>query len=366
MSFNYDDDGPMKIIVRGVTLLDYTPGGPDFRPDLFSLINPGADPAYRDEFDIWAKVDIGGHDEIHGETGDDTAYAGGGRDRIFGDADDDDIIGGWGNDWVSGGTGQDGVIGDDGRIFTSRNTAGLIANFSEPLYGINFLLAADPDPQHPQIIHGNVIDEFVYTPGQVQTATLNPNHALNKAIDTTPYNLRPNAQGADDPLFDPIFGDDMIFGGLDADFLHGASGDDAIAGGEALTESYALRFDADGNVVGLVRTDFTRPWNPGDILHFGADTDPWNAPKPVQSRLGEFLLYDEYDPRRIIQFNASGGVWKSGSAAAYPFQYFLNLTSDEGPTENGPIAYAPNGTPTAFAARNTDGDDVIFGDLGND
>ena len=28
-----------KIVVRGVTLLDYTPGGPDFRPDLFNLTN---------------------------------------------------------------------------------------------------------------------------------------------------------------------------------------------------------------------------------------------------------------------------------------------------------------------------------------
>jgi Ca2+-binding RTX toxin-like protein len=364
LTFNYDNYGPLKIIVRGVTLLDYTAGGPDFRPELFALVNPGANPAFRDEFGIWAQADIGGHDEIHGETGDDTVYTGGGQDRIFGDADDDDLIGGWGNDWISGGTGQDGVIGDDGRIFTSRNTAGDISQFSEPLYGIKYLLANDPDPQHPQIIHGNVIDEFIYTPGQVQTATINPNQALNKAVDITPYNLHPNSMGGDDPLYDPIFADDMIFGGLGADFLHGASGDDAIGGGEALSESYTQLFDEDGNVVGLVRTDFSRPWNPGDILHFGADTDPWNAPKPAQSRLGEFFLYDEYDPRRVILFNAAGQVWKSG--AQYAYQYFLNLTSNEGPTENGPIAYAPNGTPTVLAERNTDGDDVIFGDLGND
>ncbi|HET9217470.1 MAG TPA: Calx-beta domain-containing protein, partial [Terriglobia bacterium] len=362
--FNYDNYGALKLIVRGVTLLDYTPGGPDFRPDLFSLL--AAAPGMRPEFGIWAKNDIGGHDEIHSETGDDTVYGGGGQDRMFGDADDDDLIGGWGNDWISGGTGQDGVLGDDGRIFTSRNTAGDIAQYSEPLYGINFLLGADPDPQHPQIIHGNVIDEFIYTPGQVQTATINKNQALNKAVDITPYNLRPNLEGADDPLFDPIFADDMIFGGLGADFLHGASGDDAIGGGEARGESYTQRFDDVGAVNGLVRTDFNRPWNPGDILHFGADTDPWNAPKPLQSRLGEFLLYDEYDPRRIILFDASGAVWKSGSSATFDKQYFLNLTSNEGPEENGAVAFASNGTPTAFANRNTDGDDAIFGDLGND
>ena len=40
VTFNYDNYGPTKIVVRGVTLLDYTPGGPDFRPDLFSLTSP--------------------------------------------------------------------------------------------------------------------------------------------------------------------------------------------------------------------------------------------------------------------------------------------------------------------------------------
>ncbi|KKK60239.1 hypothetical protein LCGC14_3026350, partial [marine sediment metagenome] len=278
LSFNYDNYGVERIIVRGVELVDYTEGGPDFRPDLFSQEDP-ADPDFRDEFDLWARYDIGGHDEVHGGSGDDFIYLMGGHDRAFGDAEDDDIIGGWGNDWVSGGTGQDAVIGDDGRIFTSRNTAGDITDFSEPLYAINFLLAEDPEPRRPQIIHGNVISEFVYTPGRVQMAILNVNHALDKTVDITPYNLTPNADGGDDPLFDANVSDDIIFGGLDDDFLHGASGDDAIGGGEALEESYAPRFDGNGELVGIVRTDFTRPWNPGDVLRFGDDTDPWNAPK---------------------------------------------------------------------------------------
>ena len=49
--------------------------------------------------------DIGGDDEIHGESGDDTAYTGCGNDVVYGDAQDDDLIGGWGDDWISGGTG---------------------------------------------------------------------------------------------------------------------------------------------------------------------------------------------------------------------------------------------------------------------
>src|SRR5215203_5339416 len=71
VTFNYDDYGPMKMVVRGIILLDYTPGGPDFRPDLFG--------SGRSEFGLLAQVDIGGHDEVHAETGDDTVYAAGGN-----------------------------------------------------------------------------------------------------------------------------------------------------------------------------------------------------------------------------------------------------------------------------------------------
>jgi len=49
---------------------------------------------------IWTRHDIGGNDEVHGETGDDFIYVGGGSDIAFGDADSDDIIGGWGSDWA--------------------------------------------------------------------------------------------------------------------------------------------------------------------------------------------------------------------------------------------------------------------------
>ena len=362
VTFNYDNYGPVKLVVRGVSHLDYTPGGPDFRPDLFGASANG----FYFVNGLPTRYDLGGRDEVHGEAGDDTAYLGAGHDIAFGDGQDDDIVGGWGNDWISGGTGQDGVIGDDGRIFTSRNTAGNAAQFAEPLFGINFLLATDPNTKFS---NGNVINEFIYTPGQVQTSTINVAGALNKSVDITPFNLRPNAAGGDDPLFDANSVDDVIFGGLGDDFLHGASGDDAIAGGEALELSYLQLYGANAAVIGLVRTDFSRPWNPGDILHFGADTNAWHSNNHVASRLGEFLLYDEYDPRRTIMFNADGTVWKTGPAPevnGYTMPYFLNQLSDEGPLVNGAVAFAPNGTPIAFADASNDGADVIFGDLGND
>ncbi len=217
LTYNYDIyAGGQKIVVRGVSLLDYTPGGPDFVPGDFYLptgeIGEVLPDDMRKEFGLYARNDIGGHDEVHGETGDDTIYLGGGADIAFGDAEDDDIIGGWGADFISGGTGEDGVIGDDGRIFTSRNSA----TYGENLFGVQALLASDPDTRTSQ---GNVLNEFIYTPGQVQTETINIGGELKKSVDITPYLLVPLGEvSTSDPLTvqldAPLFADDIIFGGL--------------------------------------------------------------------------------------------------------------------------------------------------------
>ena len=76
--------------------------------------------------------------------------------------------------------------------------------------------------------NGNVLNEFIYTPGQVQTATINVAGALNKAVDLTPFNLDPRHDQT--ARSTPNGYDDIIFGGLGNDFLHGGSGDDAIVG----------------------------------------------------------------------------------------------------------------------------------------
>ena len=91
-TFIYDNYGTAKIVVRAARLLDYTPGGPAFNKPL-------------------ADTDIGGNDEIHGESGDDFAYGEKGSDILFGEGQDDDLIGNYGNDWISGGTGGDGILG---------------------------------------------------------------------------------------------------------------------------------------------------------------------------------------------------------------------------------------------------------------
>jgi len=399
VTYSYDNYGGEKIVVRGIRLLDYTAGGPDFKPGDFFVPGvssgvPAADmrPMFSLDCDpthgIWARYDIGGNDEIHGETGDDFVYGQGGNDIAFGDADDDDLIGGWGHDWISGGTGQDGILGDDGRIFTSRNAGiGVVGQYSESLYGVEALLDRDPDTRTSQ---GNVLNELIHTPGNVQSELININGALKKSVDLTPYNptgflvLGGNPQ---DSVH--LFADDIVFGGLGVDFLHGGVGDDAISGAEAATESYAPRIagsmmDQNGqqrDILGLVRTDFSRPYNPahGNILLFGADTNAWNDPKPVQNRLGEFYLYNEYDPRRVILFDEVNGqtvVWNgpvdpnTGGLPGGLKQYFLNAVSNEGVSQLGYVAFKPDGQTPDYSVpqeyRQSDGDDMIFGDHGND
>jgi hypothetical protein len=176
------------------------------------------------------------------------------------------------------------------------------------------------------------------------------------------------------PLYDANNSDDVIYGGWDNDFLHGAAGDDAMLGGEAPAGAYSQRYDAEGNLVGIVRSDWDRPYNPGNLLNFGADFDPWHSNQHNAGRLGEFALYDEYDPRRTILLKDDGTASKDNSPQN---NWFLNFASgpydptdlipDEGrDSGEGPILIAPNGTVLATGHVATDGNDVMYGDLGND
>ncbi|TRD17848.1 hypothetical protein [Palleronia caenipelagi] len=412
-----------RIIVRGVTLLDYTPGGPDMQTALFdkdtpidvdrnALLDPGADDLWRNTYGFWLQVDIGGNDEIHGEQDDDVIYVGGGNDIAFGDASDDDIIGGWGNDWISGRTGIDGIIGDDGQIFTSRNTGlssdGAVSlkgnthsygnyttEYAESLYGVFSLLNNDPDTRTSQ---GNVLNEVIYTPGYVQQTTINIEGELVKSVDLTPFD---NVEGAilvpvssaDPTNHNPQHADDIIFGGLGDDFIHGGGGDDAITGGEALDEAYApmvvgtyFEEGIEKDALMLVRSDFSRPWNSGDVLMFG-DGDPhWNEPKPVQERTGEFYLYDEYDSPLVILFHDKevdtdgdgisdttvSVVWQGEVPIDDPSlrHWILNQADDEGDLVESYVDFTPNGSAPAdgavLVAVQSDGNDAIFGDMGND
>src|SRR5439155_266210 len=134
----------------------------------------------------------------------------------------------------------------------------------------------------PKNINGNALDEFIYTPGHVQQATINVSGELKKQVDLTPFDSDVDTSVTLRFSY-PSYADDIMFGGLDSDFLHGGAGDDATSG--------ALEHDM---TIGL----------------------KW-----------------------ILDFNQAEGV---------PF--------DGGVTDKG-LAYGP---------VHSDGNDVMFGDLGND
>jgi Ca2+-binding RTX toxin-like protein len=312
LTFNYDigvdfdgtDRGGLRVVVRGNEWIgDDETGAQDYTPG-------GAD------YDAPNTVNnLGAADEIHGEAGDDVIYGMVGDDVLFGDGQDDDLYGGYGHDWISGGTGQDGVLGDDGRIYTSRNSTE-----GESLYGVAGFTAAE-------------LNLEISTPGGFQQAVLNVEGALKKTVNLTPFNVAGPADvasmGDDVVLYDAQYANDIIFGGWGSDFLHGGSGDDAISGAEALPQYFA------------------KPFNPGDYLAWGE----------VAGREVEFAAYDENDPKSKVYVtpNADGVLVFSQTGD----EFILNFNHLEGPQDL--YADGVNYDPVA-----TDGDDIIFGDLGND
>ncbi|HEX4999276.1 MAG TPA: LEPR-XLL domain-containing protein, partial [Terriglobia bacterium] len=148
-------------------------------------------------------------------------------------------------------------------------------------------------------------ESHISVPGNAQEADINVTGQLKKSADLTPFSQDPNWVSAGDEFggVSPHTSDDIIYGGLGNDWLHGGSGDDAISGAEALAGFYAA------------------PVNAGNVLGYNAAT-------------GLFAAYDPNAPMKQIA------------------GFLLNFDKDEGPA--------------AGANTQTDGDDRIFGDLGND
>ncbi|TDG15222.1 LEPR-XLL domain-containing protein [Seongchinamella unica] len=268
--FNYDAEdserGDLRIVVRGMTRLDYDP-------------------------DVAAN-NRGDADTIWGESGDDFIHAMFGADVAYGDAENDDIFGEQGTDWLSGGTGEDAILGDTGLIATSRNSV----DYGESLYGIAALGNRD-------------LDQYIDTPGDIQQSVINLSDALKRTVDLTPFEVGE---------------DDIIYGGLGDDSLHGGAGDDAISGAEAM-EDVAAQVGATDYLSG-----YSTPDNPGGVLGF----DPASE---------EFALYDEFHPLTKIMVATGDG----------DKEFLLNFE-----------AFTDDNDPVGTMVH--DGNDVIFGDLGND
>jgi Ca2+-binding RTX toxin-like protein len=164
----------------------------------------------------------------------------------------------------------------------------------------------------------------------------------------------------------PHNSDDLLYGGLGNDWLHGGSGDDAMSGAEALPESYTQVTDpTTGVLTGKARSDYAHPFNPIDALRFNPiDVGGWHFDKTRRS--GEFALYDEYDPLRKVQLDASGNLWKS-AAQGQAYEFFLNFNAGEGVfVPSGSIPKNTGNGVDNYPSANNDGNDRIFGDTGND
>src|SRR5205814_2228102 len=153
------------------------------------------------------------------------------------------------------------------------------------LYGIVALKDTDGDLKDT---NGDVLNEFIYTPGSIQTAFINVPDELKKTVDITPFSMEVNWHGSADEYgiagkqgngtggvgVQPAhYNDDIIFGGLGSDWLHGGSGDDAISGAEALSLAAAGTPSATqpasvNGIAGVVAVDnlvisgWLRPYNP--------------------------------------------------------------------------------------------------------
>ncbi len=230
-----------------------------------------------------------------------------GDDFIYGMVGSDILFGEGQDDDIIGGYGNDwisGGSGDDGVLGDDgRIYTSRNSNAGELLYGIAGFA-------------NNEMDKYIYTPGKIQQSTINVSGVLKKTVNLTPFKLGdPNDLDYSHKTFDPEYADDIIYGGWGNDFIHGGDGDDAISGAEALAEFYDV------------------PSNPGDVLGFNYAT-------------GEFADYDEYDPwRKIVGF-------------------LLNFDSDDKNADNYQPTDPYHGK--EYDPVMTDGDDVIFGDLGND
>jgi Ca2+-binding RTX toxin-like protein/outer membrane protein OmpA-like peptidoglycan-associated protein len=308
LNFNYDDAYGIQIVPRALELKDYTPGGPDRYP---------------------LSVDIGAADEIHGESGDDQIYGMTGNDVLFGEGEDDVLIAGWGDDWISGGSGDDGILGDDGRLAISRNST-----VGEPLYGVAGIPAAQ-------------LNTVVSAMNDIQFGIINVEGLLKYTADLSPDNLDPRAvNDTASTFYRPQRADDIIYGGWGHDAIHGGAGDDAVSGAEAMQVSYTNNYDMNGVKLNgaAIRSDYLHPFNPGNVLGYNPTTT-------------KFALFDATSAltvlRKTLLNPATGALVASGGV-----EWLLNFASNEGPLDDH-WSSAPN-------KKQTDGDDHIFGDLGND
>jgi Ca2+-binding RTX toxin-like protein len=292
---------PLRIVVRGVRLHDYSPFGDDF----YVSNNPTSPAAYAVVTnDPRRNTNIGKGDRLWGESGDDEVHGETGADTIFGGADDDRLHGESGGDWFSGGTGTDGIVGDDGLLLTSRG------GYAEPLHDMAATTQVTINP-----------DVTVTADAHI---TVNITFAIIYTADLEPFFVGNH---------------DIAYGGLGNDFIHGGAGDDALSGAEALPFYYD---DGRHDPLGVLDR-LAAHYTPGNVLGYDpattlfryySQTDPWRklvlrnpngTPLMIDGKMVDFLLnfesqqtFDATTPAPVVDdgrdaiFGDVGNDWMVG------------------------------------------------------
>ncbi len=386
LKFNYDNytaSLPLAqqawIVVRGVSLLDYTPGGPDLAnqpgPLVSGDIGGNTVPANAAAGITTGTLQRGS--EIHAEAGDAFIYGGPADDVIFGGGQNDTIITGYGDNWVSGGRGDACIIGGGGRCFASRDSS----SYGEPLYGIDKIPAGQ-------------ISELITTPGNVQQAVINQQNAIKYTSLLYPYNWDPTSSGGTLPTFStgckqnqlcphyqPRFGHNIIYGGWGGGVIHGGPGQSALSGSEApgalhgtvFETAYTNNYNLNGDQLNAapIQSDWYHPFNPGNPMGWvplGANLHG-NAGRATQ--IGKAVYFNTEDPRRKIMLNGDGTncIWAAGSTwQSCAFNWFLNFdpTDPALPLDTKWFQGTTCSNGAQCPSDPVTGDKAIFGDLGND
>ena len=228
-----------------------------------------------------------------------------------------------------------------------------------------------------------MINEYIYTPGQVQTATINiagraQDGGRQDAVQPDARRSVPTTRSTT-----PTTPTTSSSAAGTTTSCTAASATTRCRAREALETSYvqtttttAARQQTATASSASCETDFNHPWNPGDILHFGADTERL-ALRTITSRPPRrvpALQRVRPAPRDRVQHTARCGAHRLRPAVTLTGSTPSNRrtsTSSNNDADDGRVAGVPSGRQPGQLHEHRhrqvdDGNDVIFGDLGND
>jgi Ca2+-binding RTX toxin-like protein len=330
---------------------------------------PGATPA-------WASLGIellpegGGNDDLAGGAGDDTIFGQGGDDVLAGDDGEDYIEGNAGSDTLYGGLGQDDLIGGSSSLFglgapeDRADGADLIFGGDGTRTGRNDLGDGLHGRDADVILgdNGNIYRivgaAFAYDAGYDQRIAVRAVELLDYAIGGAD---EIHGESGDDAIYG-MRGDDVLFGEAGDDDLIGGHGNDWISGG---TGQDGILGD-DGRI-------FTSRNGTAEPLYGIAATTPETLSSPSGSLQPQIHVDGELKKSAQLAPPGADGDGNDVLYGGLGSDWLHGGGGDDAMSgaEALPALYAApvhTGDPSVLLAFDgeADGDDRLFGGLGND